>query len=623
MQVFMLHIVNALAYAFILYILASGLSLIFGVMGIVNFTHGALYTLGAFLGITVARSLGNFWVGAIMAGIGAGFIGLVIERVFLGRLYKQLGAQVLLTVGLVFMMGNAISWIWGPWTLMGRLPQILSSVVVIGSFRIPSYRLGIISIGLIIYLVMWWLQDKTRIGAMVRAGMDDKEMTTGLGVNYVLMSTATFTLGAVMGGLAGYLGSPIVGVYPEMSIPVVFLSFVVIIVGGIGSVHGALLGAIVIGLADNLGKAYFPTLAMFIIYVIFILVLILRPSGIMGRQKMSTEGVYIAAYKPFRVENPGPLFLCLPYSVFAALIIVVLLTTSNYIGSLITRMMIFAIFAMSMNLLGGYTGLFTLGHAAFLGVAGYTTAILYVTAGVKSFWITFPASIIMSGVTAAIFGLIALRVSGMYFLLVTMGLGELLYSLAVKWRSVTGGENGLPGTSLPDLNIPGITMNNMGFYFLVFIVFVISLILIYRVVKSPFGLVLQGIRDNEPRMRALGYNTWRYQYSVYILGGLFAGVAGALFAHWGRVMVPLHLGTGTAILAILMSLLGSDRLIFGPALGALLLVSLEQITSFIIPERWPLILGAIFVFVVMFLRAGVGEFLLKLWGKVYQSIWKY
>lgn len=623
MEIFLYHIISALAFSFILFVLASGLSLIFGVMGIINIAHGAMYTLGAFIGITIAKSTGSFWAGALLSAICIGFVGLIVERVFLGRLYKQLDAQVLLSIGLVFIIGNAIVWIWGAWPLMGKVPPMLSGILQIGNFGLPVYRVAIIVVGLIFYLGMWWLQDKTRAGAMVRAGMDDKEMTSGLGVNYALVSTMIFTLGTIMGGLAGFLGSPILGVWPEMSISIVFLSFVVIVVGGVGSVHGALLGSIVIGLADNLGKAYLPDFALFIIYLIFILVLIIKPTGLLGRKEFATEGVYIPIKKPFNMEQFGRLFEYLPYSLFAAGIVILLLTSSNYVGSLAAKAMIFAIFAMSLNLLSGYTGMLSLGHAAYFGVSGYMTAILVVHAGIDNFWITFPLSILLSGVTAAVFGIIALRVSGGYFLLVTMGLGELLYSLATKWRNFSGGENGLPGVTLPDLKIPGLIMNNNVFHFLVFIVFLVCLFLIYRFIKSPYGLVLQGIRDNEPRMRALGYNTWRYKYSIFILAGIFAGVAGALYAHWGTVLVPIHLGTATSIVAVVIGLLGGTRLVFGPVLGAILLVSLEQITSIVVPERWPLVLGAIFVITVMFLRSGTGDYLLRLWGKAYKHIWKY
>ncbi len=289
---------------------------------------------------------------------------------------------------------------------------------------------------------------------------------------------------------------------------------------------------------------------------------------------------------------------------------------SPYIQSMIIKVLIFGIFAASLNILWGYTGLFSLGHAAYFGVAGYTVGILTASAGIDNFWIAAVAGILMATLFAAILAILALRVADTYFLLVTLAMGELLYSIALKWRTVTGGSNGLSGIRLPDLGIPFITMNDTTFYYLVFIIFVLSLFLIYRFVKSPFGWVIQGISENEPRMIALGYNVWFHKYVAFIIGGLFAGVAGVLFAYYNGVMAPVHLGIVTSTMVMLMVIIGSCTTIFGPALGAAIVVLLEHISSLYTPERWPLILGGIFVFAVIFLPGGLGIYLLKFWNKV-------
>jgi branched-chain amino acid transport system permease protein len=290
--------------------------------------------------------------------------------------------------------------------------------------------------------------------------------------------------------------------------------------------------------------------------------------------------------------------------------------TSAYIQSMVIKVLIFGIFAMSLNILWGYTGLFSLGHAAYFGVAGYTVGILTVRYGVENFWITAAAGILMAVLVAAILAIPALRVSGSYFLLVTLALGELLYSVALKWRTMTSGSNGLAGIPLPDLGIPFIPVNDLTFYYLVFIAFIISAFIIYLVIKSPFGHALQGIREDEARMTALGYNIWLYKYIAFILGGLFAGVAGVLFAHYSGIMAPMHLGVITSTLAMLMVIIGSCTTVFGPVLGAAIVILLEHISSIYIPERWPLILGGVFVVAVMFLPGGISVYLLKFWRRV-------
>jgi branched-chain amino acid transport system permease protein len=304
------------------------------------------------------------------------------------------------------------------------------------------------------------------------------------------------------------------------------------------------------------------------------------------------------------------------YIVVVGVIISLPLFVSGYVRSMIIKSFIFGIFALSLNLLWGYTGLFSLGHAVYFGVGGYTAGILIVHYGIHNFWMTAAAGILMATLLASALAIPALRMAGAYFLLVTLAMGELIASVAEKWRSITRGGDGLVGIPYPDLHIPGLTMNSLLFYYMVLVVFVICVFLIYRIVKSSFGEALQGIRENEPRMHALGYNTWLYQYIAFIVGGFFAGVAGVLFGHFTGMMHPGHVGVMTSTLAMLMVILGGPNMVFGPVLGAAVMVVLEQTVSIYAPERWPLILGAVFVLAVLFLRGGISVHLCELWSKL-------
>jgi branched-chain amino acid transport system permease protein len=289
---------------------------------------------------------------------------------------------------------------------------------------------------------------------------------------------------------------------------------------------------------------------------------------------------------------------------------------SAYVRSAIVKIFIYGIFALSLNLLFGYTGLFSLGHAAFFGVGAYTAAILMANFGIDSFWLVLVAGLVMAILAAALFGVIALRVSGIYFLLVTLAIGQLLYAIAVKWRTVTGGSNGLVGLSYPKLGIPGFHLTSTSFYYLVLVFFAVSIFLMYRVVKSPFGRALQGIRGDERRMQSLGYNTWLYKYIIFIVGGLFAGLAGILYMYQNGFVGPGYPNVFTSTTVMLMVILGSALVFWGPIVGAAVVVILEYFASIYVPERWPLILGAAFVLAVLFLRGGAAIHLLKLWGKV-------
>ena len=286
LELILANVLNGISYASILFLIASGLSLVFGVMGILNLAHGALYMAGAFIGLTAAGYWENFLMGVVVAVISLGVIGLVLDRLFLSRLYKQFNEQALLTLGLVYICANVVMWIWGPWSRIGKSPAILTDSVTIGDFNFSVYRFAIIAIGLVIFGGLWWLQDKTKIGARIRAGMDNKEMTTGLGVNYGMISTAIFILGAIMGGLAGFLGAPIIGAFPEMSMDILLLAMIVSVVGGLGSIQGALLGSLIIGIIDTFGKAYFPDFATFTVYFIFIIMLLAKPTGLIGRKQI-------------------------------------------------------------------------------------------------------------------------------------------------------------------------------------------------------------------------------------------------------------------------------------------------------------------------------------------------
>ncbi len=313
---------------------------------------------------------------------------------------------------------------------------------------------------------------------------------------------------------------------------------------------------------------------------------------------------------------PSRLKLVAVYAIIGVILIILPLLVSAYYQNVIMEILIFGIFAMSLNLLWGYTGLPSLGHAAYFGAAGYTVGILIVNYGVNNFWILAPAGILLAALLAAILGVPALRMTGGYFLLVTLAMGQLVYSLAQKLRTITGGDTGLGGITLPNLHIPGFTMTSLSFYYLVFIAFVIAVFLIFRIVKSPFGEALQGIRENEPRMKALGYNTWLYKYICFILAGLFAGVAGVFFASLNGIMSPTHMDISTSTIAMLMVVLGSTSIIFGPLVGCVMVIVIENVAMVYAPERWPLILGGIFILAVMFLRNGISVYFLDFWRKV-------
>ena len=305
-----------------------------------------------------------------------------------------------------------------------------------------------------------------------------------------------------------------------------------------------------------------------------------------------------------------------PYILGTLVLLVTPLFLDTYGQGLMTRFLIFALFAMSFNIVFGYAGLMSLGHAAFFGAGGYTVALLKLHYDLNLFWISAPLGILVATLIAALFGVIALRASGIYFLLVTFALGQMLYSLAwnVKWLN-SKGMQGITGICLPDLGIPGFTLDTIWFYYLVLIFFLLSCVLLYRLVISPFGLALVGIREGEPRMEAVGYNTWYLKYASFVVSGAFAGLAGVLFAYYNFFVSPNHLGIATSFLPMVMAIMGGLGTFLGPVVGAAVFIFVENFASILSPQRWPLVLGALFVLTIMFAREGIGVYLWRLWTR--------
>lgn len=308
-----------------------------------------------------------------------------------------------------------------------------------------------------------------------------------------------------------------------------------------------------------------------------------------------------------------------PYLFVAAVLVIVPPFLSSYIQSVTTRFLIFALFAMGYNLAFGYAGLISLGHAAFFGAGGYVIAVLKLHYGSDLFWIGAPLGVLIATLIAAFFGIIALRVTGIYFLLVTFALGQLLYSVAwnVKWLN-TPGMQGVSGLTLPTLGLPGLELTTTSFYYLVLSLFVLCFHLLVRIVNSPFGHALVGIREGEARMQALGYNTWLYKYLAFMISGAFSGMAGVLFAYYNYLISPNHLGVGTSFLPMVMAIIGGTGTLAGPVIGAALVIFVELFASIMTPERWPLILGGLFVLAIMFARQGLAVYIGGFWQRVSQ-----
>lgn len=284
-------------------------------------------------------------------------------------------------------------------------------------------------------------------------------------------------------------------------------------------------------------------------------------------------------------------------------------------AGVLTRMMIFAIFAMSLDLMLGYTGLPSLGHAAFFGSGAYTVAIFHNEGVVENFWVSLPLGIFVATAMAAIFGLLALRTQGAYFLMITLALAQVVFAIGWGWKAMTNGDDGIQTAFEAGGGLPGSYGNAVEIYYLILGFLIVAAALMYLVVRSPFGHALVGIRDSESRMRILGYNTWLYKYIVFLVSGAFAGLAGCLFAYYNALVTPSQLSILPSAEVLLMVAVGGPGTLFGPAVGAGFFVFLENFISDY-TERWILILGIIFVLVVLVAPQGIFRALRTQWVTV-------
>jgi branched-chain amino acid transport system permease protein len=278
------QLLNGTCFGFLLFLISVGLSIILGLMGILNLAHGSFYLFGAYIGLSVSRWNGSLPLAVLAGAVAGGVIGAVVERGLLRRLYQQHIEQVLLTFGLLYIFADLSKLIWGPDPQRIAKPLALAGSVGIMGISYPVYRLVVVVIGIAVAITLWLLQEKTRLGSTVRAGVDDKQMAAGLGVNIGLIFTLVFSLGAFLASFGGVIGAPYIGIYAGLDMDIMLLALIVVVIGGLGSLQGALVGSLLIGIMDSLGRALFPDQAMFTMYGIMILILVFRPSGLWGRR---------------------------------------------------------------------------------------------------------------------------------------------------------------------------------------------------------------------------------------------------------------------------------------------------------------------------------------------------
>ena len=586
----LLQFLNGLAGASSLFLVAAGLSLIFGVSRIVNFAHGSLYMLGMYLAVWLAERVG-FWAAVPLAAAAVGAAGAMVEMALLRRIYRAPELlQLLATFALVLIIKDFALWAWGPEDLLGPRAPGLREAVEIADRQFPQYDLFLIIIGPAVFVALQLLLRKTRWGILIRAATEDREMTGALGVNQRWLFTGVFAMGATLAGLGGALAIPREPANLEIDLGVVSDAFVVVVVGGLGSLPGAFLAALLIGeiKAFCIGLGY-SEITLVVEFIVMAVVLVLRPWGLLGRPVAEARTARPQALSP----APPRLMLGL----------VVVLGAMPLLGDayalvLLTDIFIFALFAVSLHFLLGPGGMVSFGHAAYFGLGAYAAALLVLRAQVP-----MEASLLLAPLAAvagaALFGWFCVRLSGIYFAMLTLALAQIVWSVAFQWDSVTGGSNGLVGVW------PAQWLSSKpAYYFLSLALCAAGIACLWRIASSPFGNALRASRDSPLRAEAIGIDVRAQQWAAFVVAGAFAGLAGALFAFSKGSISPETLSVPRSVDALVMVLLGGVQTLVGPVGGAALFTWLEDSVSREV-AYWRAAMGAVVLLLVLAFPLGV------------------
>src|ERR1700734_2822611 len=601
MEVFVAQLLNGLVYGVLLFLIAAGLSLIFGLMNVVSLAHGSFFMLGAYFGLSIFKITGSFWLAFILAPIPVIALGVLMELLFLRPLYRRGHLdQVLLTFGFTFVFLDLVQTLWGRTVLRLPAPPVLQGTVQIGLGVFSVYRLCLIGFGFAIALLLWLFLERSRIGAMVRAGVDNAVMAAGLGANIPALFTGSFGFGEEWRAPVGISAAPVLGLYPGMDSEILIPAFIVIVIGGMGSLRGAFVGSLLIGVADTFGKAYFQSIALFLIYLAMTAVLLIRPQGLFGIKysDIAIAPAVATTSRPSTLQTRAAELV-----VLLALLVLPFLMT-DYPRALVSEIYIFAIFAMSLDLLLGFTGLMSLGHAAFFGLGAYAVAVLGVQFGINA-WFGVAAGVVVAGCGATLIGFFCVRTAGIPFLMLTLALSQLVYTVALKWRDVTGGSDGIAIAERPSFF--GFDLSHsLPMYFMALVFFALTYWGLRRLLNAPLGQAFIGLRENEQRMATIGYRTRAYKLLSFTIAGGLAGFAGALYAIFnGFISSDAVYWTASGDILI-MTMLGGAGTLIGPALGAAIFLLMKNVVSSF-SEHWMAIIGAVFICCVMFFPAG-------LWG---------
>ena len=600
---YLVQALTGLSSASALFLVASGLSIIFGVTRVVNFAHGSFYMLGAYIAYTLVEHLGGafgFWAAVLLAGVAVGAIGVVVELLILRRVYQAPELfQLVATFGVILVIQDLALLTWGAEDLFGPAAPGLDGTVNILGTRLPEYDLALIALSLVVLGALSLLFHRTRWGTLVRAATEDREMVGALGVNQSWLFTGTFFLGSMLAGVGGAAQLPKGGADLLMDFNILAAVFVVVVVGGMGSIPGAFLAAVLISELGAFGILVIPQSTLVLMFVVMAVVLIFRPWGLLGRPEAPGQHGQVGPPEP-PLRPPGPRLRAAGLLLLGALLALPAFA-DDFTLVLAVEIAIMALFASSLHFAMGPGGMVSFGHAAFFGGGAYAAALLVKYAGspMEVALLFAPA---MAGVLALVFGWFCVRLTGVYLAMLTLAFAQVGWSIVFQWGEVTGGDDGILGVWPSEW-----ASNRLAFYYLSLLACTGGILALQYVLHTPFGYAMRACRDSVVRSASIGIDVRRQQWFAFAFSGALAGLAGGLYVFSKGSVFPDEMSIPRSFDALIMVLLGGVRTVMGPLAGAATFTWLQDEIGRL--EYWRLVLGALIIAIVVAFPQGIAGFL--------------
>ncbi len=611
MGFYIVQFLTGLSDAATLFFVASGLSLIFGVTRIVNMAHGSFYMIGAYVAYFViaffSHGAFSFWTGILVASLAVGFLGVIVEVLLLRRLYRAPELFLLMaTFAVVLVIQDLARWVFGPEDLLGpRAPGLDGSINILGTLM-PVYDLVLIIAALFVLIAIWFLLNRTRWGVLVRAATEDREMLSALGVNQKWLFTSVVFLGSFLAGLGGAIQLPKGGADLLMDMNVLAAAFVVVVVGGMGSIPGAFLAAVVIGELSSFGVLFLPQSTLVMMFLVMAVVLVIRPYGFLGKEEAQES----AAEESFEtIMRPASTKMRLIGLALLLLLVLLPVYAGKYQMVLFGEIAIFALACMSLYFMMGPGGMVSFGHAAFFGGGAYAAALLIQHVNTPMELALLLAPVCM-GLLALIIGWFCVRLSGVYLAMLTLAFAQICWSIVFQWGGFTGGDDGILGIWPSQW-----ASNELVFYYLTLLISVGGILALRYLLFTPFGYTMRACRDSGLRADSIGINVKRHQWFSFAVAGAFAGLAGGIYVFSKGSIFPDEMSISRSFDILLSVLLGGIENISGPLVGSSAFIWLEDKISHI--AFWRLILGCIFIFLVVAFPQGIAGYFNNRFGRYF------